>query len=100
MDNYIEVLSEIHNSLYKKALNNLEKRTLFAKTMDEFKDNAENKSGLTKAMWCGERKCEDKIKEVTGLISRCSPFDQENIDSKCICLGNEAEKVVYWGKAY
>lgn len=99
-DRLVAVLDEIQNSLYQKALNNKEERTFIAKTMDELKDNAENKSGFTKAMWCGERECEDKIKEVAGLTSRCIPFDQENIDSKCVCCGKKAEKMVYWGKAY
>ncbi|WP_234118970.1 proline--tRNA ligase [Clostridium hydrogenum] len=99
-DRILAVLDEIHNSLYEKALKNMEERTFVARTIDELKDNAENKSGFTKAMWCGERECEDKIKEVTGLTSRCIPFDQENIDSKCVCCGKKAKTMVYFGKAY
>jgi len=99
-DRLLEVLGEIHNSLYQKALKNREERTFVAKTMDELKDNAENKQGFTKAMWCGERECEDKIREVAGLTSRCIPFEQEIVDSKCVCCGKKAEKMVYWGRAY
>ena len=31
-------------------------------TMEELKDIADNKPGFIKAMWCGDRECEDKIK--------------------------------------
>jgi len=51
-------------------------------------------------MWCGEEECEDKVKELTGVGSRCIPFEQENISDKCVCCGREAKKLVYWGKAY
>ncbi|MGL4336371.1 MAG: hypothetical protein ACRCST_05700 [Turicibacter sp.] len=33
--------------------------------MDELKYNADSKPGFTKAMWCAELACEDKIKEET-----------------------------------
>lgn len=99
-DRILAVLDEIHKCLYEKALKNREERTFVAKTIEELKDNAENKSGFTKAMWCGERECEEKIKEVAGLTSRCIPFEQEEIDTKCVCCGKKAEKMVYWGKAY
>ena len=41
-----------------------ESHTFTAKDYDEFKDTIENKPGFIKAMWCGDRACEDKIKEV------------------------------------
>ena len=60
----------------------------------------ENGDGFIKAMWCGEEECEDKIKELTGVGSRCIPFEQENLSDKCICCGKPAKCMVYWGKAY
>jgi prolyl-tRNA synthetase len=51
-------------------------------------------------MWCGDRACEDKIKEETGATSRCMPFEQEHITDRCVCCGKEAKHMVYWGKAY
>ena len=60
---------------------------------------AEN-TGFVKAMWCGCRECEDKIKEDTGATSRCMPFAQETLSDKCVCCGKPATKMVYWGKAY
>jgi len=51
-------------------------------------------------MWCGDRACEEKLKEVAGVTSRCMPFAQETISDKCICCGKEAQSLVFWGKAY
>ena len=61
---------------------------------------AEKGDGFVKAMWCGEEECEDKVKELTGVGSRCIPFEQENITDTCICCGKPAKQMVFWGKAY
>lgn len=96
----IGLLDEIHNALFEKAKAIREQKTYVAVNMDEFKDIADNKPGFIKAMWCGDRECEDRIKEETGATSRCMPFVQEHIADKCVCCGKEAKHLVYWGKAY
>ncbi|KYH28132.1 MULTISPECIES: proline--tRNA ligase [Clostridium] len=95
-----ELLEDIQKSMYEHALKHREENTYSAKTLDEFKDIAENKPGFIKAMWCGDRACEEKLKEVAGVTSRCIPFEQETISDKCVCCGGEAKHMVYWGKAY
>ena len=69
-------------------------------TKDEMKEIADTKPGFIRAMWCGDRECEDKLKEVAGVTSRCIPFEQEQLDGKCVCCGKEAKHMLYWGKAY
>ena len=59
-----------------------------------------NGEGFIKAMWCGDEECEDKVKELTGVGSRCIPFDQENLSDVCVCCGKPAKHMVYWGIAY
>ena len=56
--------------------------------------------GYARAMWCGDRACEDKIKEETGATSRNMPFDQTPIGDTCVCCGKKADKVMYFAKAY
>ena len=58
------------------------------------------KQGFIKSMWCGDAKCEEKIKELTGAKSRCMPFDQENLGEECVCCGKKATKMVIWGRQY
>jgi prolyl-tRNA synthetase len=94
------LLCDIHNSLYNKAKAIRDEKTYAVSNMDEFREIAENKPGFIKAMWCGDRECEEKIKEITGTTSRCIPFEQEHVSDKCICCGKEAKYMVYWGKAY
>ena len=94
------LLEEIHENLLNKAKERLTMMTTVVKTPEEMRDAADHKPGFIKAMWCGELACEEKIKEVYGLSSRCMPFDQEAVSDTCICCDKPAEKLVYWGKAY
>ena len=96
-----EKLKEVHDGIYNRALENREKRTYACKTIDEINAALTEKGdGFVKAMWCGDEACEDKVKELTGVGSRCIPFDQENISDTCVCCGKPAKQMVYWGKAY
>lgn len=93
-------MEDIHNSMLEKARKHLEEHTYTASDFAEFKQLAEEKPGFIKAMWCGDRACEDAIKEQVGVTSRCIPFDQEHGEGTCIHCGKKADKMVYWGKAY
>ena len=94
-------LKEVRDGLYQKALENRERRTYVCRTLDEITTALnENGDGFIKAMWCGDEACEDKVKEITGVGSRCIPLDQENLDDKCVCCGKPAKHMVLWGKAY
>lgn len=101
-DAVVEMLEkEIPEGMFNKAAENREKHTYRCTSMEEItKALEENGDGFVKAMWCGDEACEDKVKEVTGVGSRCIPFEQEELSDKCICCGKPAKKMVYWGKAY
>lgn len=94
------LLSEIHDSLLKKAKAFRDENTYSVTTFEEMKQAADEKQGFIKAMWCGELACEEKLKEEAGVSSRCIPFEQEELAQECICCGKKAEHMVYWGKAY
>ena len=96
----LALLEDIQQNLYNKAKEHREKKTSTAANMDEFKKNLEENPGFIKAMWCGDRKCEDHIKEETSATSRCIPFEQEKIHDQCVVCGKEAKHMVYWAKAY
>ena len=95
-----ELLDVIQKDMLNRARDNRDKNTAAVRTLEEFVNTIENKSGFLKAMWCGERDCEDKIKELTGATSRCMPFEQEELSDTCVCCGKPAKHMVYWGKAY
>lgn len=95
-----ETLDIIHNSMLEAVTKSRDEKTYVATTMEEFQDTIENRPGFIKAMWCGDRACEDKIREVTGATSRCMPFKQETVSDTCVCCGKKAKHLVYWGRAY
>lgn len=94
-------LQEVHNGLYEKALENRKNKTYDCTSMEEITSALEKSGdGFIRAMWCGNEECEDKVKETTGVGSRCIPFEQENLSNACVCCGKPADKMLYWGKAY
>lgn len=95
-----EILDTMQREMLARALAHRDAHTYEAHTTEEFREIVANKPGFVKAMWCGERACEDEIKEKTGATSRCMPFAQECIAQTCVCCGKPAKKLVYWGKAY
>ncbi len=100
-ENIKKLLDDIQQSLFDKALKAREEKTFIAKDMEEFSNTINATPGFIKAMWCGERECEDKIKEDTGATLRCIPFEQEDIGStKCVCCSKEAKDMAYFARAY
>lgn len=93
-------LTEAHDGMFNKALENQKRRTYACTTIDEINKALEQGDGFIKAMWCGEEACEDSVKEQTGVGSRCIPFEQEHLSDVCVCCGKPAKHMVYWGKAY
>ena len=95
-----EQLEAVRKGIYDKALARRESMTYSATGLDELKEIADNKPGFVKAMWCGDVACEEKLKEVAGVSSRCMPLEQEHLSDSCVCCGKPAKEMVYWGKAY
>lgn len=95
-----ELLEAVRDGLYQKAIDRRAAMTFTARDYAELKDIADNKPGFIKAMWCGDRECEDKLKDEFGITSRCIPFEQEHLSDTCVCCGKPAKHMLYWGKAY
>lgn len=95
-----ELLDTIQHDMFERARAHRDAHTYTAVNLDEMKDLADNKPGFIRAMWCGCQECEDKLKEIAGVTSRCMPFKQEKVADTCVCCGKPAAKMVYWGKAY
>ncbi len=95
-----EILDTMQKDMLERARAHRDAHTYVATNYEEFKDTINNKPGFVKAMWCGNRECEDKIKEDVQATSRCMPFEQEHLSDVCVCCGKPAKKMVYWGRAY
>ena len=96
-----EILEDIQQNMYKKAEAFLNSHIKSAVTMDDMIEKFNNERCFIKAMWCGDKECESKIKtETGGAGSRCIPFNEEKLSDKCVCCGKEAKHMVIWGKSY
>ncbi len=53
------------------------------------------------AYWCGDRGCEDKIKQLYAATSRVYHADQSDAhEHKCVCCGKKAKHRIYFARAY
>ena len=99
-----KLLDVIQQDMFDRAKQFLTDHTYEAEDYESFRKTVEEKPGFVKAYWCGERDCEDQIKEDTRATSRCIPMGDEGNripeGAKCICCGKPARKLVYWGRAY
>lgn len=96
-----QILEEMQNDMYNNAKEHMDNHIYSATNMDELVNTFNNNIGFVKAMWCGNEKCEKEIKDKTGGVSsRCIPFNEEHLSNECVCCGNKAEHMVYWGKSY
>jgi len=95
-----EILTVMQAEMFERAKKHRDAHTYVATDYETFKDTINNKPGFVKAMWCGNRECEDRIKEDVQATSRCMPFAQETLSDTCVCCGKLAKKMVYWGRAY
>ena len=95
----IELLEDIQESLYKKALDFRNQRTFVAESKEEFKKLIE-KGGFVYAHWDGTAETEQLIKQETKATIRCIPLDVEYESGICLFSGGHSEKRVLFAKAY
>lgn len=95
-----EILEKMQADMLAKATAHRDANTHEAHNWEEFTDILTRKQGFIKAMWCGDRACEEAIKDETGATTRCMPFEQEHLSDVCVHCGKLAKTMVYFGKAY
>ena len=66
-----DLLENIQNNMYNKALERRNKLTFEAHNMNDIEKILNEQPGFIKAMWCGNEECETKIKDIKGCKSRC-----------------------------
>jgi len=100
-DKVLDLLDEIQENLYTKALKFREDNTYEANTWDEFKDIIKNKGGFVMAHWDGTSETENKIKDETKATIRSIPLDYEDSEEGvCIFTGKPSKGRVVFAKAY
>lgn len=97
----LKLLEDIQQNMFKQAKSFIEENTREAENFKQLEEIIKNKRGFVKANWCGNRECEDNVKEKTGASIRCIPLDKnEHLPGKCVYCGKESEQIVYFARAY
>ena len=96
------LLAKIQINLFDQAVKRLDEKTNVTTDLNEAKILLETKTGFISTFWCGNRTCEEKIKDETAADIRLIPFEgQDKLDGKlCISCGLSAKSHVILGRAY
>jgi prolyl-tRNA synthetase len=97
-DSVRQILDDIQESMYKKALAFRKSNTKSAESYDEFKNIINESGGFVEVYFAGTREDERRIKEETGATPRCMPLDDDS-RGKCFITGKEGRKTIF-AKAY
>ena len=96
----VQLLDEIQDNLWTKALNHRSENITQVEDYDTFKEVLEQKGGFISAHWDGTAETEDRIKEETKATIRCIPIDQKIEEGSCIYSGKPSKGRVLFAKAY
>jgi prolyl-tRNA synthetase len=94
------LLEEIQNSLFQRALSFRKENCFEVNNWDEFLEVINNKQGFAFAHWDGTNETESKIKELTKATIRCIPLDNLQEDGVCVLTGNPSKQRVVFAKSY
>ncbi len=97
---YVEnLLTEIQQNIYNKALDFREKNTFTIDSYEEFKTRIED-GGFFLAHWDGTAETEAKIKEETKATIRCIPNEVTPEPGQCMVTGKPSAQRVIFARAY
>ncbi|MES2830111.1 MAG: proline--tRNA ligase [Bacteroidota bacterium] len=95
-----QLLEEIQDNIFNKALNFRADHITEANSYEEFKSLLDGKAGFISAHWDGSPETEQKIKEETKATIRCIPLNNPLEDGVCIYSGKPSTQRVLFARAY
>ena len=99
-ENLIQLLADIQQNMFDRALKFREEKSTKVDTWEEFVQVLDEKTGFVYAHWDGTPETEEKIKELTKATIRCIPFNNEKEEGKCVLTGNPSTQRVVFARAY
>lgn len=100
VDHIDQLLNDIQENLFTKALNYRNDHITEVNSFEEFKEVLETKGGFLLAHWDGTPETEEKIKELTKATIRCIPMDRKEEEGVCVYTGKPSKGRVLFAKAY
>ena len=95
-----QLIAEIQDALYVKALKFRDQHITLVDDFEAFKATLETKGGFVSAHWDGSEETEQKIKELTKASIRCIPMGASQEEGKCVFSGAPSKHRVLFAKAY
>ena len=104
----VDILDDIQNSLYQKALNHRNAHIRKIDTKKEFYDfftpknqeQPEIHGGFALSHWCGDPAVEAQVKNDLSVTIRCIPLDEEAEEGTCVITGKKSRQRVIYAKSY
>lgn len=94
------LLEEIQQNLYNRALAYRDTHIAKADSWEEFEKVLEEKGGFISAHWDGTAETEEAIKEKTKATIRCIPLNNQQEEGKCVLTGKSSSQRVLFARAY
>lgn len=95
-----QLLVDIQENLYQKALKLREDNIQTVETYDEFKTKLKKDGGFFLAHWDGTAETEELIQQETKATIRCIPIEGEDEAGVCMVTGKPSRKRAVFAKAY
>ena len=95
-----DLLTQIQDEMFEKALNYRNNHITEVNTFEEFKSILDGKGGFVSAHWDGTPETEEKIKDLTKATIRCIPLDRVEEAGSCVFTGSPSVGRVLFAKAY
>lgn len=99
-DHVEQLLSDIQDNLFNRAIKFREERYSETTSYEEMKELLETRGGFVKAYWDGTEETELKIKQETKATIRCIPLEDGQGEGVCIYSGKPATQKALFAKAY
>ena len=97
---YVEnLLNDIQQNIYAKALNHRQAHTVEVNSYEEFKQKIEE-GNFVLAHWDGTTETELRVKEETKATIRCIPLDGDDTPGTCIFTGKPSARRVLFARNY
>lgn len=94
------LLEEIQQNLYNRALAYRDTHIAKADSWEEFEKVLDEKGGFISAHWDGTAETEEAIKEKTKATIRCIPLNNQQEEGKCVLTGKSSSQRVLFARAY
>ncbi|MEO9276506.1 MAG: proline--tRNA ligase [Nitrososphaera sp.] len=95
----LDILGEVQLGLFERAKQFLTEKIIEVTDFEKFKSEIE-KGGFLHSPWCGDTKCEEKIKELTGADIRVIPFDGKRSNAPCLICKNLSKTDAIFARGY